>query len=92
MVRDLQHQLLGGDLSTGDIHYSAHHHAIIKIRATKTSLEHILVHQVYEKSIAKVYHSIDKAFLMMTLPHLADCCIIIKLEVWHCLTVRLTGV
>ena len=81
-VGDLQHhQLLGGDLSTGEIHYLAHHCAIIKTRATKTSLEHILVHQVYEKSIAKVYDSTDKAFLMTTLPHLADCCIAIKSEV-----------
>ena len=51
---------------TGETHYSAHHHAIVKTRATKTSSEHILAQQVYEKSIAKVYHSTDKAFLMMT--------------------------
>ena len=28
---------------------------------------------------------------MMTLPYLADCCIAIKSEVWHCLTVRPMG-
>ena len=92
MVRDLQCQLIGGDLSTGKTHYSAHHCAIIKTRATETSWEHILTHQVYEKSIAKVYHSTDEAFLMMTLPYLADCRIAIESEVWHCLTVRPTGV
>ena len=58
----------------------------------KPSSEHILAHQVYEKSIAKVYHSTDEAFLMITLPFLADCCIAIKSEVWHCLTVRPMGV
>ena len=92
MVRDLQHLLFGADLSTGETHYSAHHCAIIKTRQTKTSSEHILAHQVYEKSIAQVYHSTDKTFLMMTLPYLADCCIAIESEVWHCLTVRPTGV
>ena len=57
----------------------------------KPSSEHILAHQVYEKSIAKVYHFTDEAFLMITLPFLADCCIAIKSEVWHCLTVRPMG-
>ena len=88
MVRDLPREVLGA----GESHYSAHHCAIIKTRAMKTSLEHILAYQVYEKSIAKVYHSTNKAFLMTTLPYLADCCIAIESEVWHSLTVRLTGV
>ena len=45
MVRDLQHQLFrGDDLSTGEIHYLAHHCAIIKTRAMKTSSEHIWFH------------------------------------------------
>ena len=91
MVRDFQHQLLRADLRTGETHYLAHHCAIIKTRPMKTSLEHILAHQIYEKLIAKVYHSTNEAFLMTTLPYLADCCIAIKSEVWHCLTVRSTG-
>ena len=66
MVRDVQHQLFGGDLSTGETHYSAHNCVIIKTRATKTSSEHILAQQVYEKSIAKVYHSTNEAFLTTT--------------------------
>ena len=92
MVRDLQHQLFRADLSTGETHYSAHHCAIIKTSPMKTSSKYVLAHQVYEKSISKVYHSTDKAFLTMTLPYLADRCIAVKLEVWHCLTVRPTGV
>ena len=36
---------------------------VVKTRQMKTSLEHILAHQVYEESIAKVYHCTDEAFL-----------------------------
>ena len=73
-------------MKTSSEHNLAH---LIKTRPTKTSWEHNLAHQVYEKSIAKVYHCTDEAFHKGETHYLAHHCAIIKTRPMKTITILL---